>query len=104
MIQSFPGVKPADVGFWTGVSSTVFATAQCFTAIHWGKASDKYGRKWIILIGLFNTMVASVLWGFSTTLPMALAVRALSGAVNGNVGVIRTVVAEHCPWKVCSKA
>jgi MFS family permease len=100
MIQSFPGVKDADVGFWTGMCSAAFAIAQGFTAIPWGKASDKYGRKWIILFGLFNTMLASILWGFATSLPFALCVRTLAGAVNGNVGVIRTVVAEHVPYKV----
>jgi MFS family permease len=99
MIQSFPGVLPADVGFWTGISSAVFAIAQCVTAIPWGSASDRYGRKWIILLGLFNTMLASVLWGLSTNLWFALTVRTLAGAMNGNVGVMRTVVAEHCPYK-----
>jgi MFS family permease len=30
---------------------------------------------------------------------MALAARALGGLSNGNVGVLRTIVAELCPWK-----
>ena len=30
---------------------------------------------------------------------MALVARALSGAGNGNVGIIRTMVAELCPWR-----
>lgn len=100
MIQSFPRVKDADVGFWTGTASAIFSLAQCLTAISWGKASDRYGRKPIILLGLFNTMLTSLLWGFSTNLPMALFSRALSGAGNGNIGIIRTMVAELCPWKV----
>jgi MFS family permease len=44
-------------------------------------------------------MLTSLLWGFSSSLPMALFVRALSGAANGNVGIVRTMVAELCPWK-----
>jgi len=98
MIQSFQ-VPEQDVAFWAGLASAIYSLAQCVTAIPWGRASDRFGRKYVILLGLANTMVTSLLWGFSTSLPMALASRALSGAGNGNVGIIRTMVAELCPWK-----
>jgi MFS family permease len=45
-------------------------------------------------------MILSIVWGFSTSLPWAIAARALSGAGNGNVGIIRTMVAEMVPEKV----
>jgi MFS family permease len=99
MILSFKGVNPADVGFWTGTAAAVFSLAECITAIPWGSLSDRIGRKPVLLLGLFGTMLTSLLWGFSTSLPMALFVRALSGAANGNVGIVRTMVAELCPWK-----
>ncbi|KAF2665392.1 MFS general substrate transporter [Microthyrium microscopicum] len=99
MILSFEGVKPADVGFWTGTAAAIFSLAECLTAIPWGGLSDRLGRKPVLLVGLFGTMLTSVLWGFSSSLPMALFVRAMSGAVNGNVGIVRTMVAELCPWK-----
>lgn len=44
-------------------------------------------------------MVTSLMWGFSTSLPLAIVSRALQGGMNGNVGIIRTMVAEMCPWK-----
>lgn len=103
MIQSFDGVKSSDVGFWTGVVSASFSIAQCLTAISWAKASDRYGRKPILLLGLFNTMVATLLWGFSTNLWMAIVSRSLLGAVNGNQGVVRTMTAELVPWKVSTQ-
>lgn len=99
LIESFPGVKPADIGFWTGSAAAIFSLAQCVTAIPWGRASDRYGRKPAILLGLCFTMFTTLLWGFSTTLPMALFARALQGAGSGNVGILRTCVAELCPWK-----
>jgi MFS family permease len=99
MVLSFKGVHPADVGFWTGTAAAVFSLAECITAIPWGLLSDRIGRKPVLLIGLFTTMLTSLLWGFSSSLPMALFVRALSGAGNGNVGIVRTMVAELCPWK-----
>ena len=99
-MESFDGIDEADVGFWAGTAGAIFSFAQCITAIAWGRASDRFGRKPVILLGLFNTMLTSLVWGFSTSLPMALTARALSGAGNGNVGIIRTMVAELCPWKV----
>jgi MFS family permease len=99
MVLSFKGVNPADVGFWTGTAAAVFSLAECVTAIPWGLLSDRLGRKPVLLIGLSSTMLTSLLWGFSSSLPMALFVRALSGAGNGNVGIVRTMVAELCPWK-----
>ncbi|KAI7344769.1 hypothetical protein KC336_g22928, partial [Hortaea werneckii] len=55
--------------------------------------------KTAILLGLTSTMFTSLLWGFSTSLPMAIVARSLAGAGNGNVGIIRTVVAEMVPFK-----
>lgn len=98
MIASFE-IPPDDVGLWTGVAGGTYSLFQCLSAIPWGRLSDVFGRKPIILISLGNTMVTSLMWGFSTSLPMAITSRALSGMGNGNVGIIRTVVAEMCPWK-----
>ncbi|ORY04556.1 major facilitator superfamily domain-containing protein [Clohesyomyces aquaticus] len=98
MIESF-GVPENDIARWAGVTSSVFSLSQCVTGISWGAASDHYGRKPMILIGLTNTMVTTLIWGFSTSLPMAITARALQGLGNGNVGILRTTVAEMCPWK-----
>ena len=95
MIASF-GVPSNDIAFWAGACSAIYSLSQALTAIPWGRASDRYGRKPIILLGLLNTLLTSLLWGFSVNLPMAMIARALSGAGNGNVGIIRTMV-----WMIC---
>lgn len=98
MIASFR-IPEDDIGYWAGLTSACYSLTQCISAIPWGRASDRFGRKPIILLCLFNTMVTTLLWGFSTSLPMAMTARLLSGAGNGNVGIIRTMVAEMCPWR-----
>ncbi|KAF2186390.1 MFS general substrate transporter [Zopfia rhizophila CBS 207.26] len=98
MIESF-GIPENDIARWAGVTSAVFSICQCFTGVPWVAASDKFGRKPIILVGLCNTMITMLIWGFSTSLPMAITARALMGLGNGNVGILRTTVAELCPWK-----
>ncbi|KAH8646488.1 major facilitator superfamily domain-containing protein [Tricladium varicosporioides] len=98
MIESF-GVEKKDVAKWAGITSAVFSLSQCMTAIVWGRASDRFGRKPSILVALTCTMICGIAWGMSTSLPMAITVRALSGGCNGNVGIIRTMVAEMVPEK-----
>ncbi|KAF1930569.1 MFS general substrate transporter [Didymella exigua CBS 183.55] len=93
------GVPQNEIARWAGLTSAIFSICQAFTGLIWGAASDHYGRKPIILLGLLNTMWTMLLWGFSTNLPMAMTARALQGLGNGNVGILRTTVAELCPWK-----
>ncbi|KAJ5678260.1 glutamate carboxypeptidase [Penicillium maclennaniae] len=66
-------------------------------AVPWGTLSDHIGRKPIIISGLTCTMLLSIMLGMSQTLGMVLASRALIGLMNGNVGIIRTMVAEIVP-------
>lgn len=83
MIKSF-GVDKKDVAKWAGLTGAIFSVSQSITAVPWGKASDRIGRKPIILIGLISTMICFLAWGMSTSLPMAITVRAIMGGGNGN--------------------
>lgn len=98
MVQSF-NVPPDQVAKWAGLMSAVFSLAQCLTGIAWGRASDQFGRKPTIMLALFLTMVTGVLFGFSRSLTWAMLARAGQGLCNGNVGIIRTAVAELVPQK-----
>jgi MFS family permease len=83
MIRSF-GIEQNEVAKWAGVTSGVFSFAQSLTAVPWGKASDYYGRKPTLIVGLLCTMICFVIWGMSTSLTMAIIVRAVQGGGNGN--------------------
>ena len=98
MIESF-GVPKNKVARWAGITSAVFSLSQAVTGIAWGRASDRFGRKPVILAGMTCTMLTSLLFGLSRSLPWAIVARSLAGAGNGNVGIIRTTVAEMVPWK-----
>lgn len=98
MIESF-NVPVKNVSKWAGFSSTAFSLSQAITGVFWGRGSDYWGRKPMILAGLCSALVASLLFGFSTSLWMAIAARSLAGAASGNVGIMRTVIAELVPQK-----
>lgn len=59
--------------------SASFSIAQAATAIAWGRASDRWGRKPVLLVCLANTMVMTLVWGFSSSLGMALVARGVLG-------------------------
>ena len=99
MIESF-NIPTANVAKWAGLTSAVFSLSQASTGIAWGRASDRFGRKPAILTSLTCTMITSILFGFSRSLVWALLARAGAGLANGNVGIIRTCVAELVPQKV----
>ncbi|KAI4285021.1 MAG: hypothetical protein L6R38_000973 [Xanthoria sp. 2 TBL-2021] len=98
MIESF-NVPKDEVGRWAGITSAVFSLSQAATGIFWGRASDRYGRKPVILTAMICVMSTGLLFGFSRNLGMAIVARSLAGASNGNVGILRTTVAEIVPWK-----
>lgn len=98
MIESF-NVPRNEVAKWAGLLSATFSLSQCLTGIVWGRASDRFGRKPVIMLGMFCTMTASIFFGFSRNLAWAMVARSFAGMSNGNVGIIRTTVAEMVPFK-----
>lgn len=91
------GIEEKNLAKWVGFTSAIFSICQCTTAVPWGNLSDRIGRKPVILAGLVITMVFGIMFGLSTSLGMAIAARAFLGLGNGNIGIIRTIVAELVP-------
>ncbi|KAI8645743.1 major facilitator superfamily domain-containing protein [Parasitella parasitica] len=83
-----------EIGAYAGWITSVFFVAQFCTAIMWGRISDRYGRRPVLLVGLVGNSVSSCLFGLSKTLWWAIASRALCGIMNGNSGVARSMVSE----------
>lgn len=71
-----------------------FSLAQFLTSTLWGALSDRIGRKPVLLFGLVGSTFTAVAFGFSQTFWFALAMRAASGFLNGNVGVGKTIMGE----------
>lgn len=84
----------SQVGTYAGVIESLFAAVQTLTVLHWARASDIYGRKPIIINGLIGSTLSSLLFGFSTSFPMLVGARCLTGALNGNVAIYKATVGE----------
>ena len=48
----------------------------------WGYLSDKYGRRPILLVGVFGSMVSTSLFGLSPSYGWAIAIRTFGGLMN----------------------
>ena len=88
-----PSLSDATISWQAGLMASVFLFAQFLTAMVWGRLADSeyVGRKRVLMIGLLGTGISCIGYGFSTSFYMALAFRCMGGALNGNVGVMRTV-------------
>ncbi|ORY61588.1 major facilitator superfamily domain-containing protein [Pseudomassariella vexata] len=94
-LKSFdPNLPDSAIASQAGIMQSAFAAAQLCTAMLWGRFSDQGGRKRVLLIGLFGTTISVLGFGFSTTFSQAMAFRIMGGALNGNVGVMRTMISE----------
>jgi MFS family permease len=95
MIESFHMTDDdRKISLYAGMVTSAFAFAEFLSGMLWGRASDRFGRKPILLTGLAGTGISMIVFGFSPNLPVALIARALGGLLNGNIGVLQSTVAE----------
>ncbi|KAG2128246.1 major facilitator superfamily domain-containing protein [Suillus clintonianus] len=82
------------VGYYVGLMYSIFFASQALTVLHWSRISDHIGRKPVILTGLFGLSISMYCFGLSKTFAGLILSRALNGALNGNVGVIKSMMVD----------
>lgn len=95
MIQDNGGIKFSDVGFYTGLTESLFSLTQAIVMIFWGRAADRVGRKPVLVFSLFGVTVATVLFGLAKSITQMVLFRCLAGVFAGTIVTIRTMIAEH---------
>ena len=81
----FYGIRFSASPFEVTLLMATYSLFQLFLAPIWGRLSDQYGRKPILLLSLAGS-VASYLWlGFADAFWMLVAARAIQGACAGNI-------------------
>lgn len=87
-------IPPSEAGYMSGLLISVFQLGQMLTGKMWGTASDRVGRKPMILLGLLANAVVSTFFGMSPNLTFCIITRFIHGCANGNVLVAKTVIAD----------
>jgi len=94
------GARPAMVG----VLISAFAFAQLVTSPFWGRLSDRYGRRPMILLGLVLSAVAYVLFGLAHGLLVLFVSRLVQGMGSGTTGVVQAYVSDSIAPEERAKA
>ncbi|MBW3656442.1 MAG: MFS transporter [Gemmatimonadetes bacterium] len=81
-------------GLMVGVLVSAFSAAQLLSAPLWGRVSDRYGRRPALLVGLFASAIAYVVFAYAQSLSVLLVSRLVQGAGGGTVGVVQAYVAD----------
>jgi MFS family permease len=62
----------------------------------WARASDRWGRKPVLVLSLIGAFIATTAFGFSTHVWQMYLARFVAGVFGGNAMVLRTMFAESC--------
>lgn len=73
------------INFHIGMLTSIYPLFQLIFVILWGKLSDRYGRKPIIIVGLIGFIIMQLLTGLATSLTMLYIARILGGIFTSSV-------------------
>lgn len=82
------------IGLLSGIVVSTFTAAQLVSSPLWGRFSDRHGRRPALVIALFASAVAYLVFGFADSLWLLILSRIVQGAGGGTVGVIQAYVAD----------
>ncbi len=80
--------------FTIGLLVASFSFAQLVFTPVWGRLSDRYGRRPILLTGLLLTVVSYLLFGLAHSLPLLFISRLLGGIGGGNISAAQAYIAD----------
>lgn len=90
--------------FAVGALVASFALAQLVTAPFWGRLSDRYGRRPMILGGLTISAIAYIVFESADAVWLLFLSRFVQGAGAGTVGVVQAYVSDSVPKGERAKA
>ncbi|KAH7197796.1 major facilitator superfamily domain-containing protein [Fusarium flagelliforme] len=94
LVKDFHIGNEEHASFYSGILISAFSLAEALMGTYWGALSDRIGRKPVLIIGSLGTMLSMLMVGMAPNFGVALFGRALGGLLNGNIGVIQTMVGE----------
>lgn len=78
----------------TGVIMASFSAMQFVFAPFWGRLSDRHGRRPILMVGLFGSVLAYTLFGLADSLAVLLISRIAAGFFGATIGAAQAYIAD----------
>ncbi|EIN04049.1 MFS general substrate transporter [Punctularia strigosozonata HHB-11173 SS5] len=88
------GGDESKVGYYAGLIQSLFFATEALTVLQWSRLSDRIGRKPVLLIGLSGLFFSMIFFGLSRTYWTLVLSRCLNGLLNGNIGVMKSMIGE----------
>ncbi|KAL1669217.1 major facilitator superfamily domain-containing protein [Schizophyllum commune] len=82
------------IGYYAGIVESMFFFSEFMICLQWGRLSDYYGRRPVLLFGPLGLALSMYGFGLSKTFWQLCIFRFLQGTFNGNIGVSKSVMAE----------
>ncbi len=79
---------------FAGLLGSLYSVLQFFFSPFWGRLSDRWGRRKVLLFTVAGTALSYLLWIFSGRFWMLLVARGLGGMMAGNVSVGTAAIAD----------
>ncbi len=84
------GASPLEVG----LIMASYSLMQLLFSPVWGSLSDRYGRRPLLILGLFGSAISYVVFGLASTLGVLLLSRVIAGMMGANVPVAQAIIAD----------
>jgi MFS transporter, DHA1 family, tetracycline resistance protein len=84
------GASPLEIGGIVGI----FSLMQFLLAPFWGRLSDRFGRRPMLLAGMVGTVAGYLLMGFAGSVLALFVARLVAGAAGANIGVAHAYLAD----------
>ncbi|PCH42370.1 MFS general substrate transporter [Wolfiporia cocos MD-104 SS10] len=82
------------VGYYAGMIESLFFCTEAIFVLQWSRVSDYIGRKPVLLIGTAGLFISMIFFGLSRQFWQLVVSRCLVGALNGNIGVQKSMMGE----------
>jgi multidrug resistance protein len=90
----FYALRLGGQAWMVGPLVAAFSVAQLASAPLWGRVSDRYGRRPVMLIGLTGAGIAYLIFGFANSIWLLFASRLVQGFGGGTTGVVQAYVSD----------
>jgi multidrug resistance protein len=81
-------------GLVVGLLVSVYSVAQLFMAPIWGRLSDRFGRRPILILGLLGSAISYLVFAYARTITALFVSRALAGIGGATVPVAQAYIAD----------
>ncbi|KAH8100132.1 MFS general substrate transporter [Cristinia sonorae] len=82
------------VGYYAGMIQSLFFATEALFVLQWSMLSDRIGRKPVLLTGMAGLCISMICFGLSRTFRGLVISRCLVGMLNGNTGVMKSMMSE----------